>query len=58
MTTKEKTIDALEELIDALETELHYLKKDLTSYTPAELLEYIEENAIAEFIETLKEVSK
>ena len=58
MNTKQKTIDALEEFIDALETELKYLQNDLTGFTPEQLLEYIKENALAEFTETIKEVSK
>lgn len=58
MNTKEKTIDALEELIDALKTELKYLKEWETPYTPEELLDYLNENAFPEFIESLKEATK
>jgi hypothetical protein len=58
MNTKEKTIDALEELIDALQTELKYLKEWETAYTPEELAEYINENPLAEFLESLKEATQ
>jgi hypothetical protein len=58
MNTKEKTIDALEELINALQTELKYLKEWETAYTPEELAEYINENPLAEFLESLKEATQ
>jgi hypothetical protein len=58
MNTKEKTINALEEFIDALQTELKYLNEWETAYTPEELAEYINDNPLAEFLESLKEATK
>jgi hypothetical protein len=58
MNTKEKTIDALEELIDALQTELKYLKEWETAYTPEELAEYIDQNPWEEFKNALEEATK
>ena len=58
MNKLEKTIDALEDLITELQTELKYLKSWETAYTPEELLEYIEQNPLKDFKDALEEASK
>jgi hypothetical protein len=58
MNTKEKTVEALEEFINALQTELKYLNEWETSYTPEELAEYIEQNPWDEFKIALEEAKK
>ena len=58
MTTKEKTIDALEDFITELQTELKYLKEWETAYTPEELIDYIIENPWEEFKIALEDATK
>ena len=55
MTLKDKQIEALENMIEALEDELKYIKADAVEYpSDEELIEYIEDNIYNPFKEELQ----
>ena len=55
MNLKDKHIEALENMIQALEDELKYIKADSVVYeSDKELIEYIEDNIYNPFKEELK----
>lgn len=55
MTLKDKQIEALENMIEALEDELKYIKADAVEYpSDKELIDYVDENIYNPFKEELQ----